>query len=114
MTRLYFDGREVAEAINPRCSFVSGTYQKGRIHIEWRRWFIDELRLSHWASLLFLQGASMQQLVEPYVLLRASPRRAHDPVSGLLEVALAEILVAPEELSRVELLALLLPEAREA
>ena len=113
VTRLYFDNREVGVLVSPRADLINGHYKDGSISIEWRRWRAEKLLLTSATALLFLSGATMQDLVEPYVLLHAQPRPSYDPNPGLEDVVLAEILSAPEGLSRFELLALLLPEARE-
>lgn len=113
VTRLYFDGREVGRLGHHRVDVVRGLYKNNTVSIEWRRWLIDELLLTPVTAILFLNGATMQELVLPYVLLRARASAPYDSIPRLYEVALAEILSAPEELSRFDLLALLLPEARE-
>lgn len=110
---LYSAGQRIAQVQLTGTNTVSGTYRRGDedIHLEWRRWTLDSLRWTHRSALLFLQGASVQQLIgERFIVLKASPVRPYVPGFGLRRVVLAEVFTSPE-MSRLELFGLLLPEA---
>ncbi len=56
---------------------------------QWFEWDIPYVHVTHAKAMLYLHGASPQQLFAPFVLLRANPRPAHHPVPGFDDVVLA-------------------------
>lgn len=63
--------------------------------INWYEWHIGNVVFSRAATMLYLHGATLQQLFAPFVLLRAHPRPAYDPAPGADDVLVA---VVPDEL----------------
>ena len=98
VVRIYSCGELIAHCYDHRKSYISSIYPEGdnEHHIEWDCWRFGELRWSHKAALMFLQGSSMQQLVMPFLLLRAHPLPPYEPRPGAYSVVLAEIHVAPD------------------
>jgi hypothetical protein len=114
VVRIYCHGELVAHCYDCKKTYISGTYPEGDNdhHIEWDCWRIGELRWTHKAALMFLQGSSMQQLVVPSLLLRAHPTPPYDPRPGALDVVIAEIYVAPDPpLDHRTMFGLLAPDA---
>lgn len=97
VVRIY-GGGFIASCYGYSKTHISGSYPCGEEehHIEWDCWRFDELRWSHRAALMFLQGASMQRLVMPYLLLKAHPTLPYDPRLGAYQVVMAEVQVAPD------------------
>ncbi len=111
VARLFSFGELIATCYGAKKTRVDGVYEAGANHrIVWDCWRVDELCWSHKASLLFLQGSSMQQLVLPFLLLRAHPSPPYDPRPGAAGVVLAEVLTTPE-LNHQTLFSLLAPDA---
>lgn len=113
VTLLSVMGRDIAYSVTASSSIMSGLYQSplGAYRIEWCRWFFDSLFWSHASALLLLQGGSLQQILQPWMVLRADPRPPHDPHPGADGVVLAELFETPAELTHQQLFELLLPEA---
>ena len=114
VARLYSEGELVATGYDYKKLYISGVYPEGdnEHHIEWNCWRFEEIRWSHKAALLFLQGSSMQQLVVPYLLLQAHPLPPFDPRPGALSVVMAELQVAPDPpLDHHMMFSLLAPDA---
>ena len=123
VVRLISYGEHVASCFNSKKIYVSSIYSvpvdpkrpQGddvEHHIEWSCWRFDEIRWKHKAALMFLQGSSMQQLVVPYLLLRARPMPPYDPWPGAYEVVMAELHVAPDPpLDHRTMFSLLAPDA---
>jgi hypothetical protein len=114
VVRIYSCGTLIASGYDHKKTYISGIYSPDDTehHIEWDRWSFPELRWSHKAALMFLQGSSMQQLVMPYLLLRAHPMPPYDPRPGAHQVVLAELHVAPDPpLDHHLMFSLLAPDA---
>ncbi len=121
VTRLYNIGRVIAKLYTVRTDAIDGFYklkrgeEEGAYRIEWRRWTIPRLVWSHGSSMLFLQGATLQQIVAPFFMLAGAPRHASDPEPGLDNVVLVELYaMSSNDLTYPELFQLLAPEARGA
>lgn len=69
-------------------------------------WKLKELEWSHSSGLLFLQGASIQQIVNPYMVLRARPRPVYAVRPGIDDVLLVDLLRAPS-MSQADLFVML-------
>jgi hypothetical protein len=112
VTRLTFLGRELAWAPAAKADIIKGTYKLGGeiFHIEWTRWSLPELYWTHTVALLLLQGASLQQVMPAWLVLRADRWPASCPTPGAANVVLAE-LRDPPPLTALQLFELLLPEA---
>ena len=114
VVRIYSYTALIASCHDHKKSYLSGIYPVGddEHHIEWDCHRFSELRWSHRAALMFLQGSSMQQLVVPYLLLRANPMPPYDPRPGAREVVMAELHVAPDPpLDHRTMFSLLAPDA---
>jgi len=118
VARLYQTGSPVAKLYDVRSNYLEGFYQLNETHgyrIEWRRWVIPRLVWTHRSSMLFLQGATLQQLVAPFFLLAGTPRHVASPEPGLDNVVLAELYAtSSDDLTYPQLFQLLAPEARGA
>jgi len=88
-----FGGRELARADAFKRDHINGSYKLGQetYKIEWRRWCFKTLYWSHTTALLALQGASLQQLLPAWIVLRGVPRPSYDPLPGVNGVVLAEV-----------------------
>lgn len=82
--------------------------------VSWRRWSATRLVWSQNSALLFLQGASLQQLLSPLLILYGLPVPITEPEPGMVDVVLAEVHEVPDSLTYPELFQLLVPEARGA
>lgn len=51
---------------------------------------------SHPAALFFLQGASIQQILQPFIVVRCSPRPIYSPRPGLDDVGLVQVARGPQ------------------
>lgn len=113
VTRLVFFGRELAHAPEAKVSSLKGTYElDGEAYcLEWNRWTFPRLYWSHVTALLLLQGATFQQVLPGWLVLRGDLRPAPDPLPGADRVVLAEITEVPAGLTHRQLFELLLPEA---
>ena len=98
---LYSAGQLIA-TVEGEVESLDFTVDRGK-KIRAINWRFDSIRWSHYASLLLLQGASLQQLVEPYLLLRAQQSPLYAPVPRAKRVSLAELIEVPEGMSRQEL-----------
>lgn len=98
---LYAVGQLIA-TVEGEAESLDFTVDRGK-KIRAINWRFDSIRWSHYASLLILQGASLQQLVEPYLLLRAQQTPLYAPVPRAKRVSLAELIEVPEGMSRQEL-----------
>lgn len=112
-------GRLAATCFDVRHDILEGTYLEGdkEFSIEWRRWTIGFLRWSHFSGLLFLQGAPIRELANPFIVLSGTPRPAYHPEPGVEHAVLAEIFSTSEGISASDyerLFYLLVPEARGA
>lgn len=58
---------------------------------QWFEWRMTGINITHAKAMLYLHGASPQQLFSPFVLLRASPRPASHPVPGFDDVVIAGV-----------------------
>jgi hypothetical protein len=105
--------REIAFSSSARSSLMSGLYQSelGAFRIEWCRWHFQQLYWTQKSALLYLQGGSLQQVLQPWLVLKADPRPFHDPCPGANNVVLAELFEPPAKLTQQQLFELLLPEA---
>lgn len=94
-------------------SVLKGDYeiQGESYHIEWVRWIFPELFWSHTTGLLVLQGASLQQALPGWLVLRGDRMPAYSPTPGAVDVVLAELGDPPTDLTHRQLFELLLPEA---
>jgi hypothetical protein len=70
------------------------------------------LSWSHRCGLLFLQGASIQQLLAPYVPLRATPRPVYAERPGLDNVLLIEVRRLEHDLKGIQLFAFFLEKMK--
>jgi hypothetical protein len=116
VVRLRFLGRDLAYATSYGASPIKGTYEfKGeRYRIEWVRWSFPELYWLHTTALLALQGASLQQLLPGWLVLRGDRLPAYSPLPGATGVVLAELVDPPTDLTPRQLFELLSPEAAGA
>ena len=72
VTYIYRFGKEVAKLRGVQITRVDKQYslkEEQVIHVQWRKWVCDGLTWSHAYALLFLQGAPLQQLIQPMILL---------------------------------------------
>lgn len=115
VVRIYSCGALVARGYDYKKTYISDIYSSDvdtEYRIEWDRWSFSELRWSHKAALMFLQGLSMQQLVLPYLLLRARPMPPYYPRPGAHQVVLAQLHVVPDPpLDHHLMFSLLAPDA---
>ena len=113
VTTLTVMNREIAFSSSARSSLMSGLYQSelGAFRIEWRRWYFCQLYWTQKSALLFLQGGTLQRVLDPWLVLKADPRALHDPCPGANNVVLAELFDQPSKLTHQQLFKLLLPEA---
>lgn len=65
------------------------------LSVTWHEQHLGSVVFSHASTMLYLHGASLQQLFTPFILLRAIPRPIYDPAPGADEVLVA---VVPNEL----------------
>jgi hypothetical protein len=57
----------------------------------WSEWHFDSVNITHAKEMLYLHGASPQQIFAPFVLLRARPRPAPCPIPGFDDVIVAGV-----------------------
>lgn len=116
VARLYRGGNVIAKCYGVRSDYLEGAYvlEGGCYQLEWRRWTANRLVWTQPTALLFLQGATLQQLVSPFLLLAGSPRHAASPEPGMDHVVLAELYASSSDLNYPQLFQLLAPEARRA
>jgi len=84
------------------------TVSEGVEDIEWSRWEIDRLVWSHGASLYFLQGGTIADILRPYLPLACTVLPKMSPEPGLTNVVLADLLKVSSELTEQEVFSLLL------
>ena len=60
------------------------------LSVIWSEWRLKYVLLTHAATMLYLQGATLQQVFSPFILLRASKRPDYHPVPGADDVVLAQ------------------------
>lgn len=96
------NGREAA-------TLVTTTVTKDHTHegVTWNVWRAKRLYWSHTSGLLFLQGASLQLLLSPFLLLGGRPTRVADPRPGMHGVTLVDIVSAPPAATYSELFQLI-------
>jgi hypothetical protein len=95
----------------PRSDTFMSSSLKQEVHVTWSLVELD-LDWERIPALKRLQGASMQQLLEPCVLLFADPRKEHVPQPGADRVLLAIIDKIEPEVPRLELFSELLQRVR--
>lgn len=59
------------------------------VPFQWSEWRIKYVLLTHTMTMLYLHGATLQQIFSPFVLLRALKRPDCHPVPGVDDVVLA-------------------------
>lgn len=103
-------GGLVARGFEHKLTLVAGEYGPSNHSIAWDCWYFGALHWEYKAAVLLLQGASMQQLLRPYLLLRADPIPPYSPWPGAYNVVLADVRDAPGGLSYIEMFQLLAPD----
>ena len=116
VVRLYRGGSVVAKCYGVRDDYFEGTYllDGGAYQVEWRRWNVSRLVWSQPSALLFLQGATLQQLLQPLLILAGTPRPSSSPEPGMDGLVLAEVCASSSDLTYPQLFQLLAPHARGA
>jgi len=104
-----YSDRTIAVADGVRVQVVQHNKQA---RVRWRRWDIERLHLRHGPALMYIQGASLQQLIGPrYIALRGTFTPYYDPCPAVKDLVLAEVLSSPKGMTHKELFFLLRPSA---
>lgn len=101
IVRIFRHGRLVCRCFGTSSQTLVGHYAVGEEHVEveWTRWSIRGLYWAYAPAMLFLQGASLQSLIEPFLILDGELRSVSDPSPGMRNVVLAEVRKAPPHIT---------------